>query len=261
MTHDKKRFTGEFNQPFAGRNLCKMGSGRTEGSLSSASREVDRKALELYDMEKRRIGQDLHDGVGQLLTGIHLMSKTLERHLRDQHNPEADFAGSIADLVDETIHQIRGVVSGMVPPEVENQDAASALQMLCQRIEDMHQIQCEFYNQFQRAITDTDAIKNLYFVAAESIHNAIRHGKADQLEVILTGTEVQGELVILNNGSFDGQNFTGQPGIGLSTMQFRAQALNGWLRLQPEENHSVSVICHFSLAGPQEESNEFEKNK
>lgn len=231
-----------------------MSSGNTEESQCVASREVERKVLDLFDMEKRRIGQDLHDGIGQLLTGIHLMSKTLEHRLREQQNSEAGFVHSIADLIDETIQQVRGVVAGMAPPEVENQDVVSALQMLCQRIEDMHQIQCGFYNQFEGVLNDPDAIKNLYFIASESIHNAIRHGRADQLEVILTGTADQGELVVLNNGSFDGRNFTDQPGIGLSTMQFRAQALNGWLRLQPEENHSISVICHFSLTDPQKEA-------
>lgn len=223
----------------------------TDKSPRIALKDVEKRVLDLCDLEKRRIGQDLHDGIGQHLTGIHLMTKTLERHLRDNNDPEAGFAGSIADLIDETIHQVRRIVAGMAPPEVENQDAASALQMLCRRVEDMHQIQCEFYNRFRAVITDTNAIKNLYFIAGESIHNAIRHGKADQLEVILTGTADQGDLIILNNGSFDGQNFTGQPGIGLATMQFRAQALNGWLRLQPEENHSLSVICRFSLADSQ----------
>ena len=123
-----------------------------------------------------------------------------DRHLRDKHDPEADFAQSVAVLVDETIWQVRSIAAGMAPPEVENQDAASALQMLCRRTEEMHQIQCQFFNQFQSVITDTDAIKNLYFIAGESIHNAIRHGKADQVKVLLTGTEAQGELIIYNNG-------------------------------------------------------------
>lgn len=229
-----------------------MDTEKADESPHPVMREVERRVLELCDQEKRRIGRDLHDGIGQQLTGIHLMSKTLERRLRDSRNSEADFAHSIADLVDETIQQVRRVVAGMAPPELENQDAASALQMLCNRAEEIHQIQCEFYNRFQTKITDPDAIKNLYFITGEAIHNVIRHGKADQMEVILTGSAVRGELIVLNNGSFDGKNFTGQPGIGLATMQFRAQALNGWLRLQPEENHSVSVICRFSLTNSQE---------
>jgi signal transduction histidine kinase len=217
-----------------------------------SAREAERNVLELCDLEKRRIGQDLHDGIGQQLTGIHLMSKTLERRLRDGKHSEADFARSIADLVDETIQQVRRVVAGMAPPEVENQDAASALKILCRRIETMHQIECVFSNQFATVITDADAIKNLYFIAGESIHNAIRHGKADQVKVTLSGTDARGELMITNNGSVDGKHFAGQPGIGVSSMQFRAEVLNGWVRFQPEDDHSVSVICCFSLADSQE---------
>lgn len=208
-----------------------------------STREAERNVLELFDMEKRRIGQDLHDGIGQQLTGIHLMSKTLERRLHDQHSSEADFARSIANLVDETIQQVRRVVAGMAPPEVENQDAAAALNQLCRRIEDIHQIECLFCNRLTTMITDTAVIKNLYFIVTEAVHNAIRHGRADQVKVVLSNSE----LLISNNGSFDGKNFTGQPGIGLYSMQFRAQALNGWLRIQPEENHSISIICRFSM--------------
>ena len=229
-----------------------MATERKNVSPSFAMGETGRDALELFDTERRRIGQDLHDGIGQLLTGIHLMTKTLERRLRDKNNPEADFSLSIVDLVDETIQQVRRVVVGMAPPEVEQQDAAAALQTLCHRIEGMYEIECSFFSQLQTEITYTDMIKNLYFIAGESIHNAIRHGKADQVKVTLAGTDDHGEMTISNNGSFDGKSFTGQPGIGLATMQFRAQALNGWLRLQPEENHSVSVICHFSLMDSQE---------
>jgi signal transduction histidine kinase len=230
-----------------------MAAERANTSSTFAARETGRDALALFDTERRRIGQDLHDGIGQHLTGIHLMTKTLERRLQDKNNPEADFARSIVNLVDETIHQVRRVVAGMAPPEVEHQDAASALQTLCRRIEGMYQIECSFFSQLQTEITNKDVIKNLYFIAGESIHNAIRHGKADQIKATLTGTDVYGEMTISNNGSFAGKSFTGQPGIGLATMQFRAQALNGWLRLQPEENHSVSVICHFSLADSQED--------
>jgi two-component system sensor kinase FixL len=218
-----------------------------------STREAERNVLELFDMEKRRIGQDLHDGIGQQLTGIHLMSKTLERRLHDQHSSEADFARSIANLVDETIQQVRQVVAGMAPPEVQNQDAAAALNQLCRRIEDMHQIECLFCNRLTTVITDTAVIKNLYFIVTEAVHNAIRHGKADQVKVVLTGTDREGELLISNNGSFDGNNFTGQPGIGLYSMQFRAQALNGWLRIQPEENHSISIVCRFSMADQRED--------
>ena len=229
-----------------------MDTDKTDESPYPVMREVERKVLELCDLEKRRIGQDLHDGIGQLLTGIHLMSKTLERRLRVSRNSEADVARSIADLVDDTIQHVRRIVAGMAPPELENQDAAAALQMLCNRAEEIHQIQCAFNNRLQEKITNPDAIKHLYFIAGEAIHNAIRHGKADQLEVTLTGSLDRGELIVLNNGNFDGKDFTCQSGIGVATMQCRAQALNGWLRLQPEENHSASVICRFSLMNEQE---------
>lgn len=211
--------------------------------------EVERQMLELWDTEKRRIGHDLHDGVGQQMTGIGLMSKALEHRLRENGNPEADEVHKIAELADEVVNRIREVVAGMALSEIQDQDAATALNQLCQRIEHCYHIRCVFSNTLAASpVTDPDMVKNLYLIAAESIHNAIRHGEADQIEVRLcqgTGSN-RGELVIQNNGNCDPSDFSKSTGIGLCGMRFRAQALNGWLNIEQHPDHTVAVTCSFS---------------
>jgi signal transduction histidine kinase len=224
----------------------------TDSNCSGLSRgycsEVERKILELCDLEKQRIGRDLHDGVGQQLTGISLMSKALEHRLKESGNPESDKVHEIAGMVDEVINRIREVVSGMAPAEIQNQDAASALRHLCERIEQIYHIRCVFSDQLAALpITDMNMVKHLYFIAVESIHNALRHGEADQIEVRLcqgTGAH-QGELVIQNNGSCSAEDFSESAGIGLCGMRFRAQALNGRLSIEEYMDHTLAVICSF----------------
>jgi two-component system CheB/CheR fusion protein len=210
--------------------------------------EVERQMLELWDIEKRRIGQDLHDGVGQQLTGIRLMSMAIEHRLRESGSAEADELSMIAELVDEVINHIREVISGIAPSETQNQDAATAFRQLCERIERVYHIRCVFFDTLSAPpITDPNMVKNLYFIAAESIHNAIRHGEADQIEIRLrrgTGS-TQGELVVQNNGSSGDDDFSESTGIGLCGMRLRAQALNGRLNIERYPDHTVAVICSF----------------
>lgn len=209
--------------------------------------ELESQVLRLCDTEKRRIGQDLHDSVGQQLTGISLMSKALEHRLRIIDSEAADTARTISTLMDDAIDQIRNVISGMAPPEIQDQDAFGALEILCERIEDIHQIDCIFTNLFSGAITAPDAIKNLYFITEESVHNALRHGHATRVDVILKGTPENGTLQIINNGECNAECFDERSGIGLSTMKFRAHALNGTLDARCKSQHSAVVNCTFRI--------------
>ena len=211
--------------------------------------EIERRVLDMCDMEKRRIGQDLHDSIGQQLTGISLISKALEHRLREAQYPEADSLKELAEMVDQMIDQIRNVVSGMAPSEVQSRNAETALESLCQRIEQVHHIRCTFNYEIPDLIEDADTVKNLYFVATEAINNAIRHGEADQIDVHLrqgTGTHI-GELIIRNNGNCDMTDFSSSTGIGLSSMRFRAEALNGQLDIERYPDRRVAVICSFRI--------------
>lgn len=208
--------------------------------------------LELYDLEKKRIGQDLHDGIGQQLTGISLMSRALEHRLREQGNPAADELRQLSVLVDEVIQRVRNVVAGMAPSEIQDQDAATALEQLCQHIEALYHIRCVFDDRLAATepIMNPDVVKHLYFIAAEAIHNAIRHGEADQIEVCFrhgTGPH-QAELVIQDNGNGGPEGFPASvAGVGLHGMRFRAEALDGSLSIEQHSDRSVTVTCSFSL--------------
>jgi signal transduction histidine kinase len=225
--------------------------------------EVERRVLELCDLEKRRIGQDLHDSIGQQLTGISLMSKVLEHRLREAEHPEADSLKEISGMVDDAIDEIREVVAGMAPSEIQHHNAADAIDLLCQRAERVHQIRCTLTCKLENPPTQRDIVKNLYFVAAESINNAIRHGEADQIDVHLrmgTGRDI-GELLIRNNGACTDSDFEKQTGIGLSSMRLRAEALNGDMNIARYSDDLMAVVCTFRMRSEIEEEHHDNENE
>lgn len=214
---------------------------------------LERQVLRLCDTEKQRIGRDLHDSIGQQLTGISLMTKAAEHRLRKSGHPEAEALMQISGLVDETIDQVRAVVAGMAPSELHNRDAAAALRILCRRIEQMHDIRCSFSCELEQQLHDPDTAKNLYFIAAEAINNAIRHSQADQIDVRLRpGTQTRcGELVVRNNSNKCNANaFSELTGIGLTGMHFRAEVMNGQLDILRYPDDYIAIVCSFELPPP-----------
>ncbi len=122
-----------------------------EGVLvSSAIRDIsDRKrlektVLEISEREQRRIGQDLHDGLGQHLTGIAFMAKVQEQKLADKKIPEAAEAAKIVQLVNDAIFKTRELARGLLPVVSDAHGLMSALQLYATEIEDLFGIACRF---------------------------------------------------------------------------------------------------------------------
>ena len=122
-----------------------------EGVLvSSAIRDIsERKRLEktvldISEREQRRIGQDLHDGLGQHLTGIAFMTKVQEQKLAERQIPEAADAAKIVQLVNDAILKTRELARGLLPVVSDAHGLMSALQLYAAEIEDLFGIACRF---------------------------------------------------------------------------------------------------------------------
>ena len=100
--------------------------------------------LDISAREQRRIGQDLHDGLGQHLTGIAFMAKVHEAKLAEKNSPEADDAAKIVKLVNEAIHKTRELARGLLPVVSDAQGLMSALQFWAAEVEDLFGVSCRF---------------------------------------------------------------------------------------------------------------------
>src|SRR6202041_3564415 len=110
---------------------------------------TERKSLEgailkISSNEQRRIAQDLHDGLGQHLTGIAFMSKVLEQKLVDKSLPEAAEAAKIVKMVNQAIENTRQLARGLHPVAAEPLGLMSALRKWANEVEELFQIRCAF---------------------------------------------------------------------------------------------------------------------
>jgi PAS domain S-box-containing protein len=225
-----------------------------EGVLvSSAIRDIserkrlERTILKISEREQRRIGQDLHDGLGQHLTGIAFMSKVLEEKLSEAAVVEAADAEKIVQLVNDAIRKTKELSRGLLPVVSESQGLMSALSQRARELEDLFQIRCQFECEEPVLIGDVNASTHLYHIAQEAVNNAIRHGKSKNIRIQLTGKEGNGELTIEDDGDGFAMQPISQPGVGLSIMNYRAMMVGGSLKIQPNLERGVTVCCKFPL--------------
>jgi len=206
-------------------------------------KRLEQEILAISDREKQRIGQDLHDSLGQLLTGIGFKSKSLENKLSARGVPEADGAKRIADLVTQATSQARALARGLQPVGSEATGLMTALRELCLNLSDLFPIQCSFDCPNPVLLDNPAAATHLYRIAQEAAHNAIKHGKAKGIRISLMAIDRRIVLTI----SDDGAGFPSTPspskGMGMQIMRYRAAMIGGTLAVQPGAAGGTVVVC------------------
>src|SRR4051794_36859429 len=180
---------------------ARLQAARRRAEMSEAeARYMEQKMLDISDAERRRIGQDLHDGLGQTLTGVAFLSKALQQRLANKQLAEASDATKIASLVSESIGQTRALAKGLAPVGLEDGGLVSALTQLANSTAGVFNIRCVCRCDPHIEFNDLPIASHLYRIAQESVHNAIRHGKATDVQVKLDADDGTLRLSIDDNG-------------------------------------------------------------
>jgi len=210
----------------------------------SERRKLESEILEISEDEQRKIGLDLHDGLGQLLTGLGLISKNVAEKLEEKDVPEAKEVREISELIKEADEQAKGLARGLVHFMHGDDNLAFVLQEACKQARRLFDITCKFKNESDRKVKNRKLSLNLYRITQEAIQNAVKHGKATSIEVKLSKEEDNLILVIEDNGiGFSNiENIKKKKGMGINIMHYRANILGG--KMYTEETEDVTrVIC------------------
>ena len=225
-----------------------------EGLLvSSAIRDIserkrlEKTVLEISEREQRRIGQDLHDGLGQHLTGIAFMTKVQEQKLAERQIPEAADAAKIVQLVNDAIRKTRELSRGLLPVVSEAHGLMSALRLYAGEIEDLFGIACRFQCEEAVLIHDAPMATHLYHIAQEAVNNAIKHGKAKDIVIRLFSGEKEGTLTVKDDGVGIERPLAPHAGVGLHIMNYRAGMIGGNLEVRREQPRGTAVTCRFPI--------------
>jgi len=210
-------------------------------------RALEHEIIEIANREQRRIGSDLHDGLGQELTGVALMLRGLAGRLRKEGAAAAPDAEEIVALVNGAIDSARSLARGLSPVSIERGGLPFAIRALCTRASDMYGVQVRFRSKVWPQLTlDTAPSNHLYRIAQEAVTNAVKHGRATEIvvDLIVTGEPVQ--LVITDNGAGLPADMELAQGMGLKIMRYRANMVGGNVQIGPAPGGvgtRVTMVC------------------
>lgn len=197
-------------------------------------RELEQEILEISNREQRRLGSDLHDGLGQELTGLSLLLKGLEVQLSREAPQYISQVTKISDLLAHAISSTRSLARGLAPVNLERGGLPEALKHLAQRCTDMYNLQCTFTNAGQK-LPDLEegAATHVYRVAQEATTNAARYARAQSIAIELRSTGRKLQLSIADDGiGLSAGLAQGRPGMGLKIMEYRARMLGGTVNFE-----------------------------
>jgi PAS domain S-box-containing protein len=208
---------------------------------------LEKAILEVSAREQRRIGEDLHDGLGQHLTGIAFMSKVLESKLHEKSLPESCDAEKIVKLVNEAINKTRELSRGLLPVVSDAHGLMSALTRYAEEMQDLFQITCRFECGEPVLLYDVNAATHLYHIAREAVNNAIKHGNPSHVVIGLFAKNGEGTLSVQDDGEGISETSSNHAGMGLNIMNYRANMVGGSLDIRRNFTGGTSVVCLVPL--------------
>ena len=204
---------------------------------------LEREILEISEREHRRIAQDLHDGLGQLLVGTAYLGNTLRQELAAKAIPEVRQLDRLLRVLDEVIRQTRGLARGLHPVKPEPNGLMAALRELAAQTKALFNVGCRLLCRAPVLIEDSTTATHLYRIAQEAVTNAIKHGKPSLIQIRLGRTSGQIILTVKDNGVGLPARPRKQRGLGLRIMGYRAGAIGGSLTIEKEAGGGTSVVC------------------
>ena len=213
---------------------------------------LEKEVLEISEREQRRIGHDLHDGLGQHLTATALAGQVLGNHLAERaQSVEAGEAERVVTLIEEAIELTRSLARGLSPVAVETEGLTVALAELAVGTTAKFYVPCDLHCAPSVHFTDPIAAMHLYRITQEAISNAVRHGRASRVDITLEQEAGRLTLMILDNGRGlpppGGRRAEGQ---GLRIMAHRARMIGGQLEVASAACGGTRVRCSLDSASP-----------
>jgi signal transduction histidine kinase len=227
---------------------------RLEGDIAER-RQLEKELLVVAEREQTRIGMDLHDGLCQHLAGLSIMTRTLANQmaqgkLSEPKEIEPELS-SLARLTQEGLAMARQIARGLFPEVLMEKGLAAALEQACAMAESLYkQVACPCEVDIDGIAIDQDTAFQIFRIAQEALGNAIRHGKADKVElslVALAGRELVLRIVDNGVGLPEDRTPATSPGIGLRSISTRARTIGAALTIEAAQPTGTIVECRLVL--------------
>jgi signal transduction histidine kinase len=213
-----------------------------------AERErLDQEIAEVADRERRRLGQNLHDSLGQHLTGTALAAQVLQEKLAARSAPEVADADKIVRYIEDGIDVTRNLARGFFSPELDADGLCMALRGLAENISERFGVACVFDGDDGIRVRDATTATQLYHIAQEATMNAVKHAEAKKIDIHLKQSGRKLELTVIDDGIGFPQKLPQPPGLGLRLMTHGAALIGAKFAVDRNHERGTAVTCKLTL--------------
>lgn len=224
----------------------KLANAKLHASIADRKR-LEHELLEITERERRRIGLDLHDDLGQKLSGMALMTKGLELKLGRSDPESARDAAAIHALVQEAMTHTSDLAHDLASLNVNGADLPGALEGLAERARQLFGITCQLKTDGEIPAVDAAVAGQIYKIAQEAVTNAIKHGKAKRV-IIQLGMRGRELLLTIRNTGLPFPDLKHKStGMGLRIMNYRAHLIGASLEVTGLGREGTRVTCGVVL--------------
>ena len=214
------------------------------------AQELETEILRTSEDEKRRLGQDLHDGLGPHLAAMGYAATFLAYELREHDRPETAKAEEIRKLAEEATALARALARGIFPVQMDGSGLATALEDFATTTSRIARLPVLFFETGHARGVDPETAMQIFRIAQEAVHNAVKHGAATQITIGLDMAASSLRLTIADDGKGMAPMGNGGKGMGLHSMRYRARALGTELKIESKPNEGTIVSCEISGVRP-----------
>jgi signal transduction histidine kinase len=215
---------------------------------SRAQKMAQSKIIEGQERERKRIAEELHDGIGQLLSAINLNLKGLEPKIKELNKKHRKSYQNTLTLLEQAVEEVRNISRNIRPGVLEKFGLVKGLERLAEDMDQTSNLNVYFYhNDIDQRFSDKIEV-TLYRVAQELLNNAVKHAQAEEIQVQLIKHENELVLMVEDDGvGFDSELAVSGKGIGLQNIETRVKSMDGQLNLDTSKEKGTSVTVHLPL--------------
>lgn len=236
------------------RSLNQVLESRVRERAAALTREIAERErlqhllLEASEQEQRRIGQDLHDGLGQHLAGTAIAGQVLREKLERRSLQEAADAKKVVELIEEGVSLTRRSAKGLHPVDLSAEGLMLALEEFAVTTARLFDLNCRFICELPVLVHSAATAEHLFRIAQEATRNAVQHGGAQVVVIELNTLDEGLELRIEDNGAGIAPAPPSTTGMGLRIMAHRARLIGASFDIVGRAGGGTVVTCRLPVA-------------
>ncbi|MGB5600927.1 MAG: PAS domain S-box protein [Gammaproteobacteria bacterium] len=205
-------------------------------------KSLEKEIADICTLEQERIGQDIHDGLGQQLTGLSMMATSLKHELEKHELPQATRLDEMIGYLTQAAEEARTLSHGLAPISIMPQGLSDAFSKLAEHIRMTTGINCRFESEQSVENMDVTFSMQLYRIAQEAVNNAVKYANPRNIHIKLENIHGYA-LTVSDDGSGFNVNDMMQKRFGLRIMRYRAGIIGFKLEIESSPGRGTAIHC------------------